>query len=533
MTFRNLAMINSIVLLLIFSQIDPWYSVLLTVAQTVFVPFTLHLVLRDHKINTPLFCFAIFSSVAIFTLQVTDQSVFDPILAMIYFGFTMAIALIGLRRFLHRGFEQLEEGLIDAGLIYLAIGGGWFFAFEVGIDTGFSSILTWLTAIHFHYSAFLLPIFVGFLGRLYKPKLYLIIGFLILVSPIIVALGITFSPIIEVLSVILYIIGIYGLIVLTYRTPFHVSLQKWLIRISFAAVGITILFSLLYAVGNSTKLFTVTIDFMLRFHGITNAVVFASIGIIGWYIFLPPTTYKKRSFPISSLRGGGTIGEDFFKGKEDNQHYQGLVDNMAVYEPTIDVATLSPTIKDFYENTNQYRLFAEVKWKGWFRPFAAIYRAISRTTRQLNLPLSSKRMEMTGDITSINDELDGRNETRAWLRKADGETVFVALYSYHQTDGKTYMNIALPLPGSTMVGVLHLKQKGSHLELSSKQASRTETDPGIYLAIREYLLKLPLEEDFQVKEIEHGVLQAQHHMKIFTFPFLTINYEIHHDTKMA
>ncbi|MDQ7861204.1 YndJ family transporter [Peribacillus frigoritolerans] len=89
-----------------------------------------------------------------------------------------------------------------------------------------------------------------------------------------VAIGISFSPLLEFISVLLYIFAIYTLIVLAYRTRFLSHLQTILIRLSFSALGITILFSLLYATNNSFGLWFVSIDFMLKFHGLFNCLIF-------------------------------------------------------------------------------------------------------------------------------------------------------------------------------------------------------------------------------------------------------------------
>ena len=235
-------------------------------------------------------------------LQMTSSK-WDSVLAGIYLLFTIVIACYGISRFLKRGFTKIEEFSIDIGLVYLALGGAWFFAYKANLDTGFSPLITWLTGIHFHYSAFLLPIFTGLLGRLYKSSLYKVVCTILIVSPMVVAIGITFSRWIELLSVILYIIGLYGLIYLSTKTPFANNLQKWLVRISFAALGVTIVFSLLYALGNGFGLTSVTIDFMLRFHGLFNCVVFAMFGIIGWTLSVPPTTFHPPTFPVSKIRG--------------------------------------------------------------------------------------------------------------------------------------------------------------------------------------------------------------------------------------
>ncbi len=239
----------------------------------------------------------------------------------------------------------------------------------------------------------------------------------------------------------------------------------------------------------------------------------------------------KKAFPISQIRGKRVVGENVLKKRlEQNATYSGLVDDMAMYEKDLNLNTLSPTIRHFYEYTNEYHLLASVNWHSWFKPFAAVYRLISRKILQINLPLSNKEVEMTGDILSVKDEVDGRRDTRAWIRKVNGEVCFVALYSSHQTKGRTYMNIGLPLPGSIMTGILELNQYGSSLGLSSSKKKDVEADSGTYLSTKRNRYKLPIEEEFLVEELASGGLKAVHDMRIFSLPFLTIHYAIYHES---
>ena len=526
MTFRKFLSSIHIILFLIIAvfSVTPWPYIMLTSAQLLFIPIALRLVMHNRDwFSKRYFSFAVPAYTAVAILQLTADTPWDGLLAAIYLGFTILVASYGFTRFFQRGFSHLEEFSIDMGLMYLAMGGAWFFAYEANIPTGFSPLITWLTGIHFHYSAFLLPIFVGFLGRLNQSSLYKLVVSVILLSPMIVAIGITFSRWLELVSVIIYIIGIYGLILLSFQTHFSTPLQKWFVRTSFAALGVTIGFSFLYALGNVWGLFTVTIDFMLRFHGLLNCVVFALCGIIGWSLIPPSSQMRKLTFPVSKIRGKHVIGEKFLEDKVDVQlKYDGLIDSMAKYQ----VGMVSPAIIDFYENTSKYRLFAKVKWAGWFKPFAFVYRFGSLYVGQINLPLSKKRIEMTGNIIPIQDGLDGRSGTRAWVRKVNGEVAFVALYAEHSTKSKTYMNIALPLPQSSMIGILELDQMNDGLRLTSKKLSGPDSDAGIYLAWGSYLLKLPLEEVFHVNDVGNGKLKAKHKMWIFSIPFLTIDYEI-------
>ncbi len=84
------------------------------------------------------------------------------------------------------------------------------------------------------------------------------------------------------------------------------------------------------------------------------------------------------------------------------------------------------------------------------------------------------------------------------------------------------MNIALPLPFSTMMGILSLEEQNGALHLASKGAA----DAGVYLAIGRYTLKLPLEEHFIIQE-KGDTLIATHDMTIFGLHFLHIDYTIH------
>mgnify|MGYP003505499469 FL=1 len=83
------------------------------------------------------------------------------------------------------------------------------------------------------------------------------------------------------------------------------------------------------------------------------------------------------------------------------------------------------------------------------------------------------------------------------------------------------MNIALPLPFSTMMGILSLEERDSALHLASKGAA----DAGVYLSIGRYTLKLPLQEHFIIQQ-KGDTLIATHDMTIFGLHFLHIDYLI-------
>ncbi|WP_153721909.1 YndJ family protein [Sporosarcina cascadiensis] len=507
--------VSLFVITVLFSMVL-WPYLLLTAAQLLYIPILLKLVCKEQGWFWKVYpYFAIPAYVSVMVEQIASPD-WGWLLAAIYLLFTVFVAGYGLYRFLHRGFTNVEEFSIDMGLIYLAMGGSWYFAFIAGIDLGFSPLLTWLTAIHFHYSAFILPIFVGLIGRLYSSRHYRSAAVLLLVAPMAVAVGITFSRWIEVISVLFYFYGLGVMIWITWRLFFLQPLQKWFVRISLTALAVTISFSMLYVLSNGFGLFSTTIDFMLRFHGILNCIVFALVGLIGWMLAVPPSRFQPPTFPVSKIRGRqsadqiGEIGE-----------IRGLSDDLRTYG-----VIPSANIIDFYENTVNYRLKATVHWHTWFKPFAYCYSFISRRTQQINLPFHNREIEMTGDIFTVHEGLDGREHVRIWERKIGKETVFTALYSQHHSNEKWYMNIALPLPFTTMTGVLELHDAKGALQLTS-QRTDGDSDAGVYLSIgKDGLFKLPLQENFLITENGEEGLQAEHTMWIFSLPFLTINYRI-------
>lgn len=79
---------------------------------------------------------------------------------------TLFVALLGLLRAAERGGGPWAELAIDAGLVYLAIGGVWLLAARAGVPVlGFDEPWVSLTAAHFHFAGPVLPVVTGALAR--------------------------------------------------------------------------------------------------------------------------------------------------------------------------------------------------------------------------------------------------------------------------------------------------------------------------------------------------------------------------------
>ena len=101
---------------------------------------------------------------------VPDQGWLAALVSVPWLVFTTLIALAGLGRALSRR-TLLEPGFgADAGLMFVVVGGAWLTISRAGLNPlGFSDAIVQLTAVHFHYAGFALPIVAGFaasrLGR--------------------------------------------------------------------------------------------------------------------------------------------------------------------------------------------------------------------------------------------------------------------------------------------------------------------------------------------------------------------------------
>ncbi|SCB67585.1 YndJ family protein [Bacillus mycoides] len=453
--------------------------------------------------------------------------------ALLWFAYTGIVALFGISRLLERGWKPLEEAAIDSAFIYLFLGGFWFFASVAKFPImHFSSDIVLLTAAHFHYSAFLLPLSAGLLGRKRErgSKLYDAIMFIIVISPMTVAIGITYSRVFEFFAVFIYLCAIYGYGVYVWRTKFNAISAKILLTLSSSTLMVTIMFSLIYSYGNFKQVMTITIAQMVWIHGVVNGIGVALPAFLGWMIEKSTPNYKYYGKPMSRLRGNATVGEAFLHNRNliDNKEYKGLVDKMNDFHSEAFDATKIPlSIIRFYENTKEYELQSHIKWTRWFRPLAFCYEKMSKRVGQIHLGMGGKWETMHGSIIGVIDEKDGRENVRAWLRKNEaGESIFVALYSKHTHEDEKYMNIGLPLPYSNMTGILKLCNKNKDLIITSKLRRNGKGDEGIYLHTRFFTIRLPLAEIFIIKESTDQILEANHRMWIFGVKFLEIDYEI-------
>jgi hypothetical protein len=215
-------------------------------------------------------------------------------LTLPWLAVTGLIALDGLARLWH-GPRGVAEVCRDAGLVYLAIGGAWTAITRAGLrPLGFSDVIVLMTAVHFHYAGFALPLLTslaarelgGFVARL------AVLGVIAGVS--LVAAGITDSQVAHglfplhalelvasgTLAASILLVGLLHLR-LALR-PGHPAVARALMAIcGLAPVGPMAL-AVLYAAGSYTDFVWFDIVQMIRYHGLVNALGFVLPGLVAW-----------------------------------------------------------------------------------------------------------------------------------------------------------------------------------------------------------------------------------------------------------
>ncbi|MGN7469531.1 YndJ family protein [Brevibacillus sp. SAFN-007a] len=522
-------------------------------AAFVVVPLTLYRVFESttHTPDSFLNLFIYLMPIGAFTLAgsfVLPPGAVAGLLSLPWALVTLSIAVGGALLFLNKS-ANLATISWAIGFLYISIGGIWLVAHQFGVPLlGFDGLIMLLTVNHFHYAGFVAPILFGFLydsqTKKAVPGLIVALGGM---APILIALGMTYSPLMEWLSVLVFTASLvlYSVLVFTRVIPKATRWTKGFHLLSSGAIWVTMALAVAYGFGEWIGQSIVPISTMIAFHGWGNAVLFCFFGVLAWHATLMDKETVR--IPFSRLQGRGKIGSDVFARLSvldltPPKVPTGLIDDMREYRSDhFDPARLDPDIIDFYEHTDDYELYLTPNWSRAFRLPAKLYKQISHRLEQMNFPLEAETsdLQVKSAILPIQDEKDGRSAVRAWVRTytASQQAIYAALYSTHVSAGARYMNIAFPLPHAQMTSILHLRHgSDSTLVLTSWLQEGTPGDQGVYLVLDQKAIRLPINETITVWKdpaSPKGSLGALHEMWLFGMKFLTLEYHIFKKTHGA
>lgn len=183
----------------------------------------------------------------------------------------------------------LDELLIDLGALYLPVGAGWLvLSRRGGPFLEFDEAIVALTAVHFHFAGFAAATVAGLVGRGLRGRrahrVWAAPALVVGLGPPLVALGITFSPVVEVVSAVVLAAGVVGLagVMLACSVPEawrHSRVQAGALATSALSLFGTMALAVLYAKNEWAGTPNLAIPTMVLTHGVGNALGFATCGL--------------------------------------------------------------------------------------------------------------------------------------------------------------------------------------------------------------------------------------------------------------
>lgn len=224
---------------------------------------------------------------------------------------TGLFALCGLARLLTRGLRPLrkltidklaiEELAIDAGLLYLPVGGVWLVASRLGIPfLGFSEPWVMLTAAHFHFAGLAAPVIAGAVGRALRAsaappgrgwlRAYEVAAAGIMAGPPIVAAGIALWPVVEVVSASVLSLALLLLTAVALRKVVPTLRPRRtgaLLAVAVSSLLLSMSCACAYAVGAFLEIDILLLPTMVWVHGLVNAIGFGAGGLCAFAMAAP------------------------------------------------------------------------------------------------------------------------------------------------------------------------------------------------------------------------------------------------------
>jgi hypothetical protein len=158
----------------------------------------------------------------------------------------------------------------------------------------FDPVIVLLTAMHFHYAGFLLPLMTGLAGRRLRTRLARLAALGVILGMPLTAFGITTSQlglghVPEMLAVM--ITALAGLT----AAGLHLQLaarrtRRRLVGICWLIAGLSLAFSMVLALMYGSRFYYpmawLDIPLMRALHGSANGLGFGLIGVVGWYLHI-------------------------------------------------------------------------------------------------------------------------------------------------------------------------------------------------------------------------------------------------------
>lgn len=213
----------------------------------------------------------------------------------------LAIALVGaglaaVRLF---GFPRrtVIANALDVAALLLLVGAGWIVVGRLGWRFGFTDEIVRLTAVHFHYAGFLLPTLAACAAWRRPGGTTTAILVTVTLGFGLVAIGIAFSPALELLGAAAMVVGCTALALEQLRAGLATRRPEIFAPLALSSAALVAGMSLaaVYALGEYRGQPWIDIATMIPTHGLTNALGFTGCGLIGWRRLVAYERPRRRS----------------------------------------------------------------------------------------------------------------------------------------------------------------------------------------------------------------------------------------------
>ncbi|MCB0547154.1 MAG: YndJ family transporter [Phaeodactylibacter sp.] len=206
------------------------------------------------------------------------------LLLALWLAFRAATGLIAGKEY------ALSRLCATAAYLYLVVGAVWALAGRLGVALfGFDPVISLLTAVHFHFAGFLLLLLTGLALRGWGSPLASVVGWLSLVGPLLVAIGIFATHLeapegLELLAASVMATGGAGVAIRHLQLGIGPSQGKggrfyWLLGGILLLGGMVL--ALLYGWRSVYPIALLSIPWMYAVHGSVNAAAMALL-VVGW-----------------------------------------------------------------------------------------------------------------------------------------------------------------------------------------------------------------------------------------------------------
>lgn len=238
----------------------------------------------EHPFHRAAFFFQPFASACAFGAIFLGVGIPGGVLAGVWLLQSLLLAGVGLVRLRAGAWRDVGEMAVSVGLLYVPVGAAWFVASRMGWNPlGFRAAIVLLTAAHFHFAGMSAAVIAGGVARrLGEGSKFGRAGVIcVALGPMFVALGITLSPLIEVISAVALALA---MLVVAVSASLEVAprlggFAAGLFRTAHAVLLITMTLAITFALGEYLGHLWVSIPRMAQWHGLANAMGYALVGL--------------------------------------------------------------------------------------------------------------------------------------------------------------------------------------------------------------------------------------------------------------